>query len=124
MLLLIVSLSGLNTHYEKISNTYFDIDVNKEATMFETIAFIQDEYLVGESVYNLVYWDPDFYFPRQGVTYEDEFKILENWEEGIQLQPLYSKVDFIVTKNKFEITDNRIKEQNIGDLNIYFIKND
>ena len=66
--------------------------------MFETIAFIQDEYLVKESVYNLVYWDPDFYFPRQDVTYEDEFKILENWEEGIQLQPLYSKVDFIDKK--------------------------
>ena len=124
VLLLIISLSGLNTHYEKISNTYFAIDVIKEATMFETIAFIQDEYLVGENVYNLVYWDPDFYFPRQGVTYEDKFKILENWEEGIQLQPLYSKVDFIVTKNKFNITDNRIKEQNIGDLNIYFIKSD
>jgi len=124
VLLLIISLSGLNTHYEKISNTYFAIDLIKEATMFETIAFIQDEYLVGESVYNLVYWDPDFYFPRQGVTYEDEFKILENWEEGIQLQPLYSKVDFIVTKSKFKITDNKIKEQNIGDLNIYFIKND
>ena len=124
MLLLIISLSGLNTHYEKISNTYFAIDINKEATMLETIAFIQDKYLVKESVYNLVYWDPDYYFPRQDVTYEDEFKILENWEEGIQLQPLYSKVDFIVTKNKFKITDNRIKEQNIGDLNIYFIKND
>ena len=64
VLLLIISLSGLNTHYEKISNTYFAIDLIKEATMFETIAFIQDEYLVGESVYNLVYWDPDFYFPR------------------------------------------------------------
>ena len=124
VLLLIISLSGLNTHYEKKSKTYFAIDLIKEATMFETIAFIQDEYLVGESVYNLVYWDPDFYFPRQGVTYEDEFKILENWEEGRQLQPLYSKVDFIVTKSKFKITDNKIKEQNIGDLNIYFIKND
>jgi hypothetical protein len=124
VLLIIMSLSGLNTHYEKITNTYFAIDEIKEGTMFETIAFIQDEYLVGNKVYSVVYWDPDFYFPRQGVTYEYEFKVLENWEEGIQLQPLYSKVDFIVTKNKFKITDNRIKEQNIGDLNIYFIKND
>lgn len=124
VLLLIFSLNGLNTHFEKISNSYFSIDEVQEKTMYETIAFIQNEYFARESVYNVVYWDPDFYFPRQGVTYKGDFKVLENWNGEMQLQPLFSEVDFIVTKNKFKIEDINIGEKNIGNLNIYYFKKD
>ena len=123
VLLLIISLSGLNTHYEKISNTYFAIDLIKEATMFETIAFIQDEYLVGESVYNLVYWDPDFYFPRIGIHYEGDFLVLENWDYSSELSSLEnSEVGFIVTRKNFKLNNN-LTVKKFGELNIYFFEN-
>lgn len=122
VLLLIFSLNGLNTHFGKISNSYFSIDEVQEKTMYETIAFIQNEYFAKESVYSVIYWDPDLYFPRQGVTYKGDFKVLENWNGEMQLQPLFSEVDFIVTKNKFKIEDINIGEKNIGNLNIYYFK--
>jgi len=124
VLLLIFSLNGLSTHFEKISNSYVSIDEVKEKTMYETITFIQNEYFARERVYKLVYWDPDFYFPRQGVTYKGDFKVLENWNGEMQLQPLFSEVDFIVTKDKFKIEDINIGEKNIGNLNIYYLKKD
>ena len=61
VLLLIISLSGLNTHYEKISNTYFAIDLIKEATMFETIAFIRINIWL-KKVFIILFTGSDYYF--------------------------------------------------------------
>ena len=88
--------------------------------MYKVLNFIKDEYSNENYLYNQVYWDPEYYFPRQNVTFNGNFKILENWEEGEKLKPLFSNVDFIVTKSIFSV-DNNIEIKNIGDLKIYYI---
>ena len=123
-LLVIFCLGGLNTHHQKTSNTFYSVDEKKEETMFEVLSFIQSEYLEKENIYSVVYWDPDFYFPRQNVTYLGDFKVLNNWEEGEELEPLYLSVDFIVSQKKFQIPNNNIAIKEIDDLNIYFVKNE
>ena len=100
----------------------FAIDVIKEVTMFRQLLLFKMNIWLEKMFIILFTGILIFLLSRQGVTYEDKFKILENWENTVT--SLIFKVDFIVTKNKFNITDNRIKEQNIGDLNIYFIKSD
>ena len=121
VLLLIFCISGLNTHHEKTSNTTFSIDNKKEETMYQALSFIQSEYQDQLNIYNAVYWDPDFYFPRQNVTYLGNFRVLENWEQGIELEPLYSSVDFIVSQKKFQINNNKVVMHKIDNLYIYFI---
>ena len=121
VLLLIFCISGLNTHHEKTSNTFFSIDNKKEETMYQALSFIQSEYQDQLNIYNAVYWDPDFYFPRQNVTYLGNFRVLENWEQGIELEPLYSSVDFIVSQKKFQINNNKVVIHKIDNLYIYFI---
>ena len=68
----------------------------------------------------MVYWDPTYYFPKQKLTYNADFKVIENWDSGKKLEPLDNKVDFIVTREKILI-DSKYSLKTVGDLYIYFI---
>lgn len=118
---LILSLSGLFTNISNQINYGFEENKAWTSNLYESLDFIENMYINLDSPYNLVYWDPDYYFPKQKITYDAKFKVLENWDNDQELNPLRDKVDFIVTREEFSTGINYSKKS-IGDLNIYFLK--
>lgn len=105
-------------NYGFVENVSWTNNLNK------SIEFIYYKYSEENTSYKykLVYWDTDYYFPKKSLTYESDFRVLENWEKDTKLDPLNTNVDFIVTREQFDITNN-YKVEKIGDLNIYYLSN-
>ena len=117
---LILSLNGLVTNIYTQINYGFEENKAWTSNLYESLDFIENMYINIDNPYNLVYWDPDYYFPKQKLTYDANFKVLENWDNDQKLKPLQDKVDFIVTREEFSTGINYSKKS-IGDLNIYFL---
>lgn len=120
VILVLLLINGMVVNYEKLSSNYLYVDTQKEENMYAAIDFINSEYLEKNFYYNTVLWDPDYYFPRNGVTFNGYFKVLENWEITEKYQPLYKNSDFIVTTKIFDFEEN-VVAKNIGDLYIYYL---
>ena len=120
----IVSISGLMTNINSQFNYGFVENVSWTNNLNKSIEFIYYKYSEENTSYKykLVYWDTDYYFPKKSLTYESDFRVLENWEKDTKLDPLNTNVDFIVTREQFDITNN-YKVEKIGDLNIYYLSN-
>ena len=105
-------------NYGFVENVSWTNNLNK------SIEFIDYKYSEENTPYKykLVYWDTDYYFPKKNLTYESDFRVLENWEKDTKLDPLNTNIDFIVTREQFDITNN-YKVEKIGDLNIYYLSN-
>ncbi len=119
--ILIIVINGLAYHNEKAVDSYFIISQPKEQTFQEIVAFLDTQYSSDNFKYNFVYWDPDLYFPRYKINYKENFQVLENWELDAGINPLISKVDFIVSLQKINYTSKDIKELNIGEAHIYYL---
>lgn len=48
-----------------------------------------------------VYWNPNLYIPRNGVTYFNKFYVRESWDND-NLSMILEKADFYVTNQEFE----------------------
>ena len=116
----ILSISGFIAHNDKAVNSYFQVDINMEQSFSEAVLFLEENYSNRPMKYNLVYWDPDLYFPRYEIDYNEKFKVLENWEYDQNYLPLYSKVDFIVSLRQIELTKG-ITEKKFGDTFVYYL---
>jgi len=116
----ILSISGFIAHNDKAVNSYFQVDINMEQSFSEAVLFLEENYSNRPMKYNLVYWDPDLYFPRYEIDYNEKFKVLENWEYDQNYLPLYSKVDFIVSLRQIELTIG-ITEKKFGDTFVYYL---
>jgi len=64
----------------------------------------------------LVFWNPNLFLPRQGVTYSNSFYVRENWSSNIDEILLTS--DFYVTNENIDSID--VKSESIGNYIIYF----
>jgi hypothetical protein len=91
-----------------------------EQSFSEVVLFLEENYSNRPMKYNLVYWDPDLYFPRYEIDYNEKFQVLENWEYDQNYLPLYSKVDFIVSLRQIELTRD-ITEKKFGDIFVYYL---
>ena len=71
---------------------------------------------------NLVYWHPDLFVPRNGVTYESEFFVREYWGDKDFVESAINEADVYVTYTDYEVSNNvnKIKIENIF---IYSFKN-
>ena len=116
----ILSISGFIAHNDKAVNSYFQVDISMEQSFSEAVLFLEENYSNRSMKYNLVYWDPDLYFPRYEIDYNEKFKVLENWEYDQNYLPLYSKVDFIVSLRQIELTKG-ITEKKFGDTFVYYL---
>jgi hypothetical protein len=117
---ILISLNGFITNLESEINKGFEENTEWTLNLYRSLDFIEDGYNQIDNPYNLVYWDPTYYFPKQKLTYNADFKVIENWDSGKKLEPLDNKVDFIVTREKILI-DSKYSLKTVGDLYIYFI---
>lgn len=119
---LIFSFNGLFFNAEKAINSDFLISEKSEKSFYEALNYLEMEYNQKSFKYGVVYWDPDFYFPRINLDYQSNFIVNENWEQEKKTAPLYSKVDFIISLEKFD-QSNDVKVNKIGNLFIYSLNN-
>ena len=117
-LIISITFGGLLLHNDKAVNSFFNVDVEKNISLDLAIEYIDNKYLINDYVYKKVYWDSDYYFPGRNIDYFSDFIVIENWEREKQIEPLYEKVDFIVTTNLFKI-NNDVKLSKFGELYVY-----
>ncbi len=64
----------------------------------------------------LVFWNPNLFLPRQGVTYSNSFYVRENW--GSNIDEILLTSDFYVTNENIDSIN--VKSESIGNYIIYF----
>jgi len=116
-----IFLNGFIYHNDKAVNSYFSTSLSKDQTFFDTVSYLDNQYSKSSYVYNLVYWDPDLYFPRIDLNYNGNYKVLENWEIDFGIEPLNSKVDYIVTLQRIDTLSENVNEIKIGEAYIYYL---
>lgn len=116
----ILVFSGIHTNLLNIQNRNFVINNYWENNLLEALEYIDTSYIDMNNKNYLVLWDPEYYFPKNKITYLGDYEVIENWQQTEELQPLFENADFIVTTRKFN-TDNyfNVKIKIIGDLYIY-----
>ena len=64
----------------------------------------------------LVFWNPNLFLPRQGVTYSNSFYVRESW--GSNIDEILLTSDFYVTNENIDSIN--VKSESIGNYIIYF----
>ena len=64
----------------------------------------------------LVFWNPNLFLPRQGVTYSNSFYVREKW--GSNIDEILLTSDFYVTNENIDSVN--VKSESIGNYIIYF----
>ena len=64
----------------------------------------------------LVFWNPNLFLPRQGVTYSNSFYVRESW--GGNIDEILLTSDFYVTNENIDSIN--VKSESIGNYIIYF----
>lgn len=71
---------------------------------------------------NLVYWHPDLFVPRNGVTYKSEFFVREYWGDKDFVESAINEADVYVTYTDYEVS-NKVNKIKIENIFIYSFKN-
>ena len=58
---------------------------------------------------NLVYWHPDLFVPRNGVTYKSQFFVREYWGDKDSVESAINEADIYVIYTDYEVSN---KQQN------------
>lgn len=119
ILYLFIGISGMYSNYINL-NSKFDTNEYWVENLEQAIEFISNEYNEIEKPYKKVYWDPDYYLPKQNLTYQSDFRVMENWDRSKNTEHLFHDVDFIVTRDNY-VLDEKINLKVVGDLNIYYL---
>tara|TARA_B100000902_G_C27285255_1_gene904045 strand:- start:202 stop:1728 length:1527 start_codon:yes stop_codon:yes gene_type:complete len=84
----------------------------------KTVAEIKKIYTSNENLkFEIVYWDPNLFIPRNGVTYDEKFYIREYWDSREIIEILdYS--DIYVTYENFQVDG--INKKEIGNYILYY----
>lgn len=99
--------------YENISSPedailQIDLVINKLQELYEENAQFDKK---------LVFWNPNLFLPRQGVTYSNNFYVREQWVNG-DIDEILLTSDFYVTNENIDSTN--VKSQRISNYIIYF----
>jgi hypothetical protein len=98
--------------YENISSSedailQIDLVINKLQDLYEENPQFDKK---------LVFWNPNLFLPRQGVTYSNTFYVRENW--GSNIDEILLTSDFYVTNENIDSIN--VKSESIGNYIIYF----
>ena len=98
--------------YENISSSedailQIDLVINKLQDLYEENPQFDKK---------LVFWNPNLFLPRQGVTYSNSFYVRESW--GGNIDEILLTSDFYVTNENIDSIN--VKSESIGNYIIYF----
>ena len=98
--------------YENISSSedailQIDLVINKLQDLYEENPQFDKK---------LVFWNPNLFLPRQGVTYSNSFYVRESW--GSNIDEILLTSDFYVTNENIDSIN--VKSESIGNYIIYF----
>ncbi len=103
---------------------YTNIDNENDAILLvNNILFeIRNIYSNNETLKKeLVYWHPDLFVPRNGVTYNDSFFVREYWGSKDYPSDALSEADIFVTYTDYQLLDS-IEKLKIENIYIYYNK--
>lgn len=94
---------------------YTDIETKDEAIKLvnDTLTLIEEDLAKKSSnITNVVLWDPNLYLPRNGITYNSNFFVRENWNNQ-EINELLNIAEYVVTyENLNSSTFKKVKIKN------------
>lgn len=133
---IIFVISGAFSNYERFiaektfnandryGYTNLDNEVDATKLVDNVIGTINNIYKNNKNLNkNLVYWHPDLFLPRNGVTYNESFFVREYWGSKDKPSDALIEADIFVTYTDYQDYDSTsVEKKNIQNIFIYYKK--